>query len=142
MQLLVRKLDPNAKLPTRAHDSDAGFDLYSPITVTIGVGATVNIPTGLAIALPEQTVGLIYPRSSLGTRHGIVLSNTVGVIDSGYRGQVMLVLTNNGDKPYTINARDRVAQMIVTPYLAPDVVEVDALPDSDRGTGGFGSTGQ
>ena len=142
MQLLVRKLDPNAKLPTRAHDSDAGFDLYSPITVTIGVGATVNIPTGLAIALPEQTVGLIYPRSSLGTRHGIVLSNTVGVIDSGYRGQVMLVLTNNGDKPYTINARDRVAQMIVTPYYAPDVVEVDELDATDRGGGGFGSTGQ
>ena len=141
MLLPVKKLSPEAQLPTRAHDTDAGFDLYSPIGVNISVGATVTIPTKLAISLPENTVGLIYPRSSLGTRHGIVLANTVGVIDSGYRGEIMLVVTNHGDRPYTIHSGDRVAQLIVTPYYAPDVVEVDALPDSDRGAGGFGSTG-
>lgn len=142
MQLQVKKLAPEAQLPTRAHDTDAGFDLYSPIGVNISVGATVTIPTKLAISLPENTVGLIYPRSSLGTRHGIVLANTVGVIDSGYRGEIMLVVTNHGNRPYTIHAGDRVAQMIVTPYYAPDVIEVSDLDASDRGTGGFGSTGQ
>ena len=141
MQLQVKKLAPEAQLPTRAHDTDAGFDLYSPIGVNISVGATVTIPTKLAISLPENTVGLIYPRSSLGTRHGIVLANTVGVIDSGYRGEIMLVVTNHGDRPYTIRSGDRVAQMIVTPYYAPDVIEVADLDASDRGTGGFGSTG-
>lgn len=142
MQLHVKKLAPEAQLPTRAHDTDAGFDLHSPVNVTIRVGATVTIPTKLAISLPENTVGLIYPRSSLGTRHGIVLANTVGVIDSGYRGEIMLVVTNHGDRPYTIHSGDRVAQMIVTPYYAPYVIEVSDLEASDRGTGGFGSTGQ
>lgn len=141
MQLQVKKLAPEAQLPTRAHDTDAGFDLYSPIGVNISVGATVTIPTKLAISLPENTVGLIYPRSSLGTRHGIVLANTVGVIDSGYRGEIMLVVTNHGDRPYTIHTGDRVAQLIVTPHYAPDVIEVADLEASDRGTGGFGSTG-
>ena len=141
MQLQVKKLAPEAQIPTRAHDTDAGFDLYSPIGVNISVGATVTIPTKLAISLPENTVGLIYPRSSLGTRHGIVLANTVGVIDSGYRGEIMLALTNHGDRPYTIHSGDRIAQMIVTPYYAPDVIEVADLEASDRGTGGFGSTG-
>ena len=141
MLLPVKKLDPKAQLPTRAHDTDAGFDLYSPIGVNISVGATVTIPTKLAISLPENTVGLIYPRSSLGTKHGIVLANTVGVIDSGYRGEIMLVVTNHGDRPYTIHTGDRVAQLIVTPYYAPNVIEVADLEASDRGTGGFGSTG-
>lgn len=142
MQLQIKRLVPDAQLPTRAHTTDAGFDLYSPIGVNISVGATVTIPTKLAISLPENTVGLIYPRSSLGTRHGIVLANTVGVIDSGYRGEIMLVVTNHGDSPYTIHSGDRIAQMIVTPYIAPDVVEVDELGTTDRGGGGFGSTGQ
>ena len=142
MQLQVKKLDPEAQLPTRAHDTDAGFDLYSPIGVNISVGATVTIPTKLALSLPENTVGLIYPRSSLGTRHGIVLANTVGVIDSGYRGEIMLVVTNHGDRPYTIHTGDRIAQLIVTPYYAPDIMEVDELDETVRAGGGFGSTGQ
>lgn len=141
MQLQVKKLSPHAKLPTRAHATDAGFDLYSPIGVNIGVGAKVTIPTGLSIALPENTVGLIYPRSSLGTKHDLILANTVGVIDSGYRGEIMVVIRNQGDTVYTIHTGDRIAQMIVTPYYAPDVVEVDELADSDRGANGFGSTG-
>ena len=141
MILNIKKLAPEAQLPTRAHDTDAGFDLYSPIGVNISVGATVTIPTKLAISLPENTVGLIYPRSSLGTRHGIVLANTVGVIDSGYRGEIMLVVTNHGDSPYTIHSGDRVAQLIVTPYYAPKVIEVNELDATDRGAGGFGSSG-
>ena len=141
MILKIKKIDPEAQLPTRAHDTDAGFDLYSPIGVNISVGATVTIPTKLAISLPENTVGLIYPRSSLGTRHGIVLANTVGVIDSGYRGEIMLVVTNHGDSPYTIHSGDRVAQLIVTPYYAPKVIEVNELDATDRGAGGFGSSG-
>ena len=141
MQLQIRRLNEHSIIPTRAHATDAGFDIYSPIGVNIGVGAKVTIPTGLSIALPENTVGLIYPRSSLGTKHDLILANTVGVIDSGYRGEIMVVIRNQGDHVHTIHTGDRIAQMIVTPYLAPDVVEVDELPASDRGTNGFGSTG-
>ena len=141
MQLQIRRLNEHSIIPTRAHATDAGFDIYSPIGVNIGVGAKMTIPTGLSIALPENTVGLIYPRSSLGTKHDLILANTVGVIDSGYRGEIMVVIRNQGDHVHTIHTGDRIAQMIVTPYLAPDVVEVDELPASDRGTNGFGSTG-
>ena len=141
MQLQIRRLNEHSIIPTRAHATDAGFDIYSPIGVNIGVGAKVTIPTGLSIALPENTVGLIYPRSSLGTKHDLILANTVGVIDSGYRGEIMVVIRNQGDHVHTIHTGDRIAQMIVAPYLAPDVVEVDELPASDRGTNGFGSTG-
>ena len=141
MQLQIRRLNENSIIPTRAHATDAGFDIYSPISVNIGVGAKVTIPTGLSIALPEGTVGLIYPRSSLGTKHDIVLANTVGVIDSGYRGEIMVVIRNQGDHVHTIHTGDRIAQMIITPYLVPQIIEVTELPDSDRGEHGFGSTG-
>ena len=141
MQLQIRRLNEHSIIPTRAHATDAGFDIYSPIGVNIGVGAKVTIPTGLSIALPENTVGLIYPRSSLGTKHDLILANTVGVIDSGYRGEIMVVIRNQGDSVYTIHTGDRIAQMIITPYLAPEIVEVTELADSDRGANGFGSTG-
>lgn len=141
MNLQIKKLADDATIPTRAHATDAGFDLYSPIGVNIGIGAKVTIPTGLSIALPENTVGLIYPRSSLGTKHDLILANTVGVIDSGYRGEILVVIRNQGDHVHKISAGDRIAQMIITPYLAPQIVEVTELPDSDRGERGFGSTG-
>lgn len=141
MILKVKRLNPDAKLPTRAHATDAGFDLTSPVTVTVGVRGTFRIPSGIAIALPSGTVGLIYPRSGLGIKHGIVLANTVGVIDQDYRGEIILAVHNQGNKPYTIHAGDRVAQMIVTPYLAPLVTEVEALDDTVLGTKGLGSTG-
>ena len=141
MQLQIRRLNEHSIIPTRAHATDAGFDIYSPIGVNIGVGAKVTIPTGLSIALPENTVGLIYPRSSLGTKHDLILANTVGVIDSGYRGEIMVVIRNQGDHVHTIHTGDRIAQMIITPYLVPQIIEVTELPASDRGTNGFGSTG-
>lgn len=141
MILEVKRINPDAELPARAHATDAGFDLTSPATVTVGVGATVRIPSGIAIALPSGTVGLVYPRSGLGIKHGIVLANTVGVIDQDYRGEIILAVRNQGNKPYTIHAGDRVAQMIVTPYMAPLVTEVEALGTTVRGINGLGSTG-
>ena len=103
----------------------------------------VRIPTGIAIALPgPEYVALVYARSGLGIKHGIALSNGVGVIDSDYRGEIQVGLTNLSDKPYTIHPGDRIAQLVVTPVVLPQLEWVEELDDTDRGTGGFGSTGQ
>ena len=99
---------------------------------------------GVAVVLPTGTAGMVYPRSGLATKHGINLANCVGVIDSDYRGELMVPLHNHSDKPFTVQPGDRVAQMVVTPVLQPDVREIpmgEPLPESERGTGGFGSTG-
>lgn len=142
MTFNIQLLSSTSWIPTRATSGSAGYDLHSPAEVTISVGATVRIPAGIAMALPEHTVGLIYPRSSLGIKHGVVLANTVGVIDSDYRGEIILALTNHGHKPYTVRQGDRVAQLIITPYWTPQPQLVDSLDNTVRGTGGIGSTGQ
>ena len=139
------KVGKEIPFPTRATEGSAGLDLRACLEepVTIAPRQLVTIPTGVAMALPGQEyVGLIFARSGLGVKHGVSLSNGVGVIDSDYRGELMVGLTNLSDVPYTIQPGDRIAQLVVTPVALPQVEIVTELDDTGRGTGGFGSTGQ
>ena len=145
MELKIKKLKENAKIPHRATNGSAGMDLYACIdkSVTLAPGQLAVIPTGIAIELPDNTcAAFLYARSGLGVKHGICLSNGVGVIDSDYRGEVCAGLCNVSDKPYVIEPFERVCQMVIAPVLTPDVVEVDELSDTARGEGGFGSSGR
>ena len=145
MKLFVKRLDPRAALPAYQTPGSAAMDLAAVLDepVTVEPRALVSIPTGLAIALPgPEWVALVFARSGLGIKHGIALSNGVGVIDSDYRGEIRVGLTNLSDTPYTIQPGDRVAQLAVVPVLRPELEWVDALEDTGRGTGGFGSTGK
>ena len=140
----VKKLRQGAHLPTYGTDFSAGADLYACLEepVTIGPGETKKIPTGLAMEIPVGCAGLIYARSSLGTKKGLAPANKVGVVDSDYRGEFMIFLHNHGVEPQTIVHGDRVAQLLVTPVYTPGFVETDVLSDTVRGAGGFGSTGK
>lgn len=140
----IKKLHPNAILPTYGSEQAAGADLYACLEgeVTIPAGQTVFIPTGLAMEVPAGCAGLIYARSSLGTKRGLAPANKVGVIDSDYRGQVMVALHNHGREDQTVQPGERVAQLVITPVFTPGFREVDDLSDTDRGVGGFGSTGR
>lgn len=142
-QIRVKKLHPNAKLPTYGSIEAAGADLYACLdeAVTIAPGETAWIPTGLALEVPKGCAGLVYARSSLGAKRGLAPANKVGVIDSDYRGEIRVVLLNHGKVPQTVKNGERVAQFLITPVLTPGYVEVEELSDTDRGTGGFGSTG-
>lgn len=142
--LKIKKLHPNAVLPTRASEGSAGLDLYARLDapVTIEPRGLYRVPTGIAIALPERTAGLIFARSGLGVKHGIALSNGVGVIDSDYRGELTVGLCNLGAEPYALQPGERFAQLVVTPVLLPELLETDDLGETARGTGGFGSTGR
>lgn len=145
MELLLKKLSENAVLPQYATDGSAGMDLRACLDapVTLEPGQRVAVPTGLAIALPgPEWVALIFARSGLALRHGLTLPNCVGVIDSDYRGEILVALTNLSDTPYAVQPGERVAQMVITPVARPTLVETDALPDTQRGAGGFGSTGR
>ena len=139
----VKKLSPMAKLPTYGSAEAAGADLYACLeqAVTIAPGETAWIPTGIALEVPKGCAGLVYARSSLGAKRGLAPANKVGVIDSDYRGEIRVVLLNHGKVPQTVENGERVAQFLITPVLTPDYVEVQDLSDTDRGTGGFGSTG-
>ena len=140
----VKKLRPNAILPTYGSAEAAGADLYACLEeeITIAPGETYFVPTGLALEVPRGCAGLIYARSSMGAKRGLAPANKVGVIDSDYRGEVRVVLLNHGSQPQTIQPGERIAQMIITPVLPPVYEEVEDLSDTDRGTGGFGSTGK
>ena len=143
--LRIKKLNEKAVLPHRATSGSAGMDLCACLEepVTVRPGALVMIPTGLAVALPhDDCAALIYARSGLAVKHGIALSNGVGVVDSDYRGEIKVGLCNLGEEPYTIQPGERIAQMIITPVLCPPVEEAAELDDTLRGEGGFGSTGQ
>lgn len=143
--LKIKRLNPKAVLPTRASDGSAGLDLYAcmPAPLTLKPRGLYKIPTGVAIALPDKnTVGLIFARSGLGVKHGISLSNAVGVIDSDYRGELMVGLCNLSDTPYTLNPGDRFAQLVVMPVLPVSAEETDTLEETTRGAGGFGSSGR
>ena len=145
MELKIKKLKENAKIPQRATNGSAGMDLYACIaeSVTLAPGQLTVIPTGIAIELPDNTcAAFLYARSGLGVKHGICLSNGVGVIDSDSRGEVCVGLCNVSDKPYVIEPFERVAQMVIAPVLTPDITEVDELSDTARGEGGFGSSGR
>ena len=140
----VKKLYPNAKLPTYGSAFAAGADLYACLEepVTIGPGETYWVSTGIALEVPVGCAGLVYARSSLGAKRGLAPANKVGVVDSDYRGEVRVVLFNHSPEPQTINPGERVAQFVITPVVTPQYVEAEELVDTDRGTGGFGSTGK
>lgn len=145
MELKVKLLSPNVSLPRYATAGAAAMDLTACIDqpVTIEPRALVSLPTGIAIALPSSDyVALVFARSGLGVKHGICLSNGVGVIDSDYRGEIRVGLTNLSDTPYTIRPGDRVAQLAVMPVTQATVVQTEELDETDRGACGFGSTGK
>jgi dUTP pyrophosphatase len=143
MILRVRRLDPAAKLPERAYDNDAGYDLFASEAAVIGPGERVSVGTGIAIELPPRHAGWVVPRSGLAVRHGISIVNSPGLVDAGYRGEVRVLLLNNDrSEPFEVNLGDRIAQLVVSAVAAPDIVEVAELAASVRGQGGFGSTGR
>jgi len=144
VKLRVRLLDPAARLPERAHEDDAGYDLCSVETHVIGPGERARVRTGLSLELPPGHAGWVVPRSGLADRHGISLVNAPGLVDPGYRGELRVTLLNTGDTPYAARAGDRIAQLLLVPFAAPEVRVVEALdggPDA-RGELGFGSSGR
>ena len=143
MVIDIKKLNDKAIIPTQGHKGDAGFDLYACIDepVTIHVGETVKIPTGVSIAIPDGYFGAIFARSGLATKQGLRPANCVGVCDAPYRGEYIVAIHNDSLEDRVINPQDRIAQLIVMPFLSVEFNIVEELSDTDRGTGGFGSTG-
>ena len=143
-KIRVKKLSSKAILPTYGSAEAAGADLYACLEedISIAPGETVFVPTGIALEVPKGCAGLIYARSSLGTKRGLAPANKVGVIDSDYRGQVMVALHNHGKESQTISYGERIAQLVITPVFTPGFVESAELDDTQRGSGGFGSTGK
>jgi dUTP pyrophosphatase len=140
--LRVRRLHEQAKLPTRAHPGDAGLDLYALEVSLLRPGERAALRTGIAVEVPDGQAGLVLPRSGLAARHGIALVNAPGLIDSGYRGELLvLALNTDRERSHTIKAGDRIAQLLLVDVRLPHVVEVHELAASGRGTGGLGSTG-
>lgn len=139
----VKKLHPAAILPTYGSAEAAGADLYACLEepVTVAPGQSVFVPTGIALEVPVGCAGLIYARSGLACKRGLAPANKVGVIDSDYRGQIVVVLHNHGPEPQRISGGERIAQLVITPVITPAYLETEELSDSQRGTGGFGSTG-
>ena len=139
----VKKLNDKAIIPTQEHQGDAGFDLHACLDepITIKAGKTEKIPTGLAIAVPDGFFRGIVARSGLATKQGLRPANCLGVCDAPYRGEYIVALHNDSDENRVVNPNDRIAQLIIMPFLHANFVEVNELSDTDRGTGGFGSTG-
>ena len=143
--LKIKKLREDAKVPNRATSGSAGLDLCASISepITLEGGATAVIPTGIAIALPSAEYGaFVFPRSGIAVKHGIGLLNSVGVIDRDYRGEIMVSLHNHSTEAQTIADGERIAQLVITPFLKVEYTETDTLSDTVRGEGGFGSTGK
>lgn len=145
MNLKIKKVRTDAKLPTRGTQGSAGMDLYACIEneVTVNPGEIKIIPTGVAVALPDKEYAVfLYARSGLGIKHGICLANGVGVIDSDYRGEICAGICNVSQNPYTIQPQERIAQMVVAPVIVTELEEVENLDETERGQGKFGSTGK
>jgi dUTP pyrophosphatase len=143
VELPVAKLQENAVLPTRAHEGDAGLDLYSCEEAHIGPGERWGIGTGVAVEIPAGHAGLVLPRSGLARDHGISLVNAPGLIDAGYRGELRVLLLNNDPaETFRISPGDRIAQLVLVPIAIAAPVAAPALADSSRGEGGFGSSGR
>lgn len=140
----VKLLDPRAKLPAYGSSDAAGADLYALTDgpVTIAPGQTVLIHTGIALAIPQGYAGLVCARSGLATKEGLAPANKVGVIDADYRGEIRVALHNHGDAPQVVEDGDRVAQLVIAPYLTAQFQEAEELDGTERGGGGFGSTGR
>ena len=144
MKIQIKKLKENAQLPTRGSAYAAGYDLYACLdeAITITAGETVKVGTGLSIAVPEGYFGAIFARSGLAAKEGLRPANCVGVADSDYRGEYIVALHNDSAVSRTVTPGERIAQLVVMPYLSVEFDEVDALDETERGAGGFGSTGK
>lgn len=141
-ELLIRRLHDDAVLPQRAYEGDAGLDLVACERVEIGPGERAVVGIGIAIAIPDGHAGLVVPRSGLAARHGIGIANAPGLVDAGYRGEVRVVLLNTDrNERFTVEPGMRIAQLVVVPIAAAEPVDVDALPETERGAAGFGSSG-
>jgi dUTP pyrophosphatase len=140
IEVAVHRLRPDALIPRQAYDGDAGLDLAACDPVLLDPGERAVVATGLAFEIPEGYAGFVQPRSGLAARHGIGIVNSPGLIDSGYRGEVRVVLLNTGDAPFPVEAGMRIAQLVVAPVAAVRLVEVDELAVSERGSRGFGSS--
>lgn len=141
MQLRVKRLALSAVLPRYAHLNDAGLDLHASVDLVIGPGEAKVVPTGLAIELPAGTEAQVRPRSGLAQEHAVTVLNTPGTIDEGYRGEIGVILINHGRSAFHVKSGMKIAQLVVQLRLQVDVVEVDSFTETDRGAGGFGSTG-
>ena len=143
MELPILKLNEAAVIPTRGHPGDAGLDLYSVEPAHLGPGERWSVGTGIAVEIPEGHAGMVLPRSGLAREHGIALVNSPGLIDSGYRGEIRVLLLNNDPAEiFRVAPGDRIAQLVITPIAAAEPVEVEVLAESSRGEGGFGSSGR
>ena len=144
MDVKIKKLRDNAQMPTYGSDFAAGADMYAAIdeSVTIAPGETKLIPTGLAFQIPVGYAGFVYARSGLASKRGLAPANKVGVIDADYRGEVMVALHNHGTAPQAVEPSERIAQMIIAPFITANYIFSDELDDTLRGEGGFGSTGR
>ena len=141
MKLQVQRLRPEAVLPARAYAGDAGLDLVACEGVTLAPGERASVGTGLAVAIPEGHAGFVQPRSGLAARHGITLVNTPGLVDAGYRGEIVVILLNtDASEPFTVEPGMRIAQLVLVRLPEVELIEVEALPESERGERGFGSS--
>ena len=143
-EIKIRKLKENAIIPKRGSDYAAGYDLYACLDyndIEIWSSKTIKVPTGIAVAIPDGYFGAIFARSGLATKDGLRPANCVGVIDSDYRGEIIVALHNDSETYKVIHAGERIAQLGIMPYIPVDFVETDILDETDRGSGGFGSTG-
>ena len=141
MDLRIRRLTPTAILPSAAHPGDAGLDLHAASAVSIPPGAWTVVPTGITIELPPGTEAQVRPRSGLAAKHGVTVLNSPGTIDADYRGEIKVILINFGEIDFCVEPKSRIAQLIVAPVMQIRWDEVDSLPETARGDGGFGSTG-
>lgn len=139
--VLVQRLDSSAQVPSRAHPGDAGFDIRALGQWRLAPGERAAIPTGISIAIPRGYVGLVHPRSGLALKHGVTVANAPGTIDAAFRGEVKVILINHGSEPFVIENGDRIAQLVFVALAALSLSEVDTLPGTQRGSGGFGSSG-
>lgn len=142
MTLAFRRVHPDAALPAYAHPGDAGMDLRSVEDVVIPRGGRALVHTGLVVHLPPLVEAQVRPRSGLALKHGVTVLNTPGTIDSGYRGEIGVILANFGDGDFAVRKGDRIAQLVIAQVTQPTVVETEAVEETDRGSGGFGSTGR
>jgi dUTP pyrophosphatase len=142
MDLPIRKLDPTVPTPAYAQQGDAGLDLASNIDIVVNPGERALVPTGIAVAIPEGHAGLVLARSGLASRHGLTMANSPGLIDSGYRGEIVCAVINlDRETPVKVSRGDRIAQLVIVPIATVEPMLVDELPTSERGPAGFGSTG-
>ncbi len=143
VQVLITRLDPSVPLPAYAKGGDAGADIVTRIDVTLQPGERVLVPTGISIALPDGYVALVHPRSGLAIKHGVTMVNAPGTVDAGYRGELQCIMINHDpQEAITFHKGDRIAQLVIQKVERAEFIEVEELPGSGRGTGGFGSTGK